>query len=162
MSCWTSAAIFIAIHLSRQLLDAIVTLHKKVNLSFPEEKNVGFRYPPAKCVRPLLRRLPDCDESGFESWQGQEILHLYTASIPALGPIEPLIQWSPAARSPGVKPSTHSHLAQRSRMEWLESPGDLIYHRRPPSFVGRHVWRPQSFPTFSVSRSFSLLDSVVY
>jgi hypothetical protein len=56
---------------------------------------------------------------GFDSRQDQRIVLLVPASRPALGPIQPPIQWVPRVLSPGVKRgrgvTTHPHLVPRSR-----------------------------------------------
>jgi hypothetical protein len=43
------------------------------------------------------------DGSGFDSWKVQEIFLYSIASIPALGPSHPPIQWVPGMVSPEVK-----------------------------------------------------------
>jgi hypothetical protein len=42
---------------------------------------------------------------GFDSWQGQEIFLYSTSSGPALGPIQPPIQWANGTISLGVQRS---------------------------------------------------------
>jgi hypothetical protein len=57
---------------------------------------------------------------GFDPRQGQRIFPLASVSRPALGPIQPPVQWVPGVRSPGVKHgrgvmlTTHPHLVPRS------------------------------------------------
>jgi hypothetical protein len=61
---------------------------------------------------------------GLESRQGLGIFLFTTASRPALGPIQPPIQWAPGALSSGrgVKQTTHLHLVPRSRMSGATPP----------------------------------------
>jgi hypothetical protein len=49
---------------------------------------------PHKCLIGVL---------GFDSWRGLGFFLFTTASRPALGPIQPPIQWVPGALSLGVK-----------------------------------------------------------
>jgi len=59
---------------------------------------------------------------GFDPRRGQRIFPLASVSRPALGPIQPPVQWVPGVLSPGVKRgrgvtlTTHPHLVPRSWM----------------------------------------------
>jgi hypothetical protein len=64
------------------------------------------------------------DDRGFEYRQGAGIFFFTTVSRPALGPIQPLIQWLTRALSlqvkqlVGVRLTTYLHLALRSKNAW--------------------------------------------
>jgi len=60
----------------------------------------------------------------FDSRQGQEFFLFTTMSRPALGPIQPPIQWAPQALSPGVK-----------------GPGCEADHSSPSNAEAKNVWR---------------------
>jgi hypothetical protein len=60
---------------------------------------------------------------GFDSRWGLGIFLFITASITALGPTQPPIQWvigalSLVVKRPGVKLTTHLHLVPRSKNAW--------------------------------------------
>jgi hypothetical protein len=71
---------------------------------------------------------------GFESQQGLGIFLFITASIPALGPTQPPIQWVPGALSwgysgRGVKLTTHLLLVPRSKNAWsYTSTLPILFH----------------------------------
>jgi hypothetical protein len=44
---------------------------------------------------------------GFDSWQGKEVFLFVIMSRLAVGPIQSLLQWEPAALSKGVKQTKH-------------------------------------------------------
>jgi hypothetical protein len=70
--------------------------------------------------------------SEFESRQGLGIFLFATASRPALGPIEPPIQWIPRVLSPGVK-----------------RPGREADHSPPSSAEVKKTWRYTSTPQYA-------------
>jgi hypothetical protein len=68
----------------------------------------------------------------FESRQGLGIFLFTTASRPALGPIQPPIQWVPGADSHGVK-----------------RPGREAHHSPPSSAEIKNVWSYTSTPQYT-------------